>query len=128
MNKSCDNQEENQRGLLPPPGYYAFDPFEELHDWFGSNDNFSLTLRSETFGGEDLLHFTKARQDLYECILTNYDVGFERPSLWQVLKRWWKFRGSSPRKTTALLTQRQIIALRDWMDEMLYDPDYEKQE
>lgn len=97
-------------------------------DWFGSRDNLAFSLRSEDICKEDILSFARAGKKTdssFYVTLTNYHFDVFRPSLWQVIKRWWKYDSSSTKfATRGGFSREQMIALRDWIDEMLYDPEY----
>lgn len=96
-----------------------------IKDWIGSADNLSFSLRNVELDSEELLHAHKIDDYKYELSFTRYPKDLERPSLWSVLKKWWSFNPSTHKtRVSSLFNREQLVALRDWIDEMLYDPSF----
>lgn len=104
-----------------------WNPYENKCDWLGSQDNLSFTLRTENDLRESALHFHKSLESgMYIFSGTIYHYNTERPSLWSVLKKWWTWKQGAKTTISTELDYRQMIALSDWTNEMMYDPEYQR--
>lgn len=87
--------------------------------WFGASDNRAITLKNRA--GRFLHTEYLYKSDLpFEVSLEGHALKLHRLSIMERLTG----RPSKPNTAWAMFSREQIIALRDWFDEMLYEIEY----
>lgn len=87
--------------------------------WFGASDNRAITLKNRA--GRFLHTEYHYKSDLpFEVSLEGMALKLHKLSLKERLTG----RPSKPNTAWAMFSREQIIALRDWFDEMLYEMEY----
>lgn len=94
-------------------------------DWV-QTDPLEISIRSVETIEERILSLKKKEDDLYRAMISGLWIPETRPSFLQVLKKVFFSKKEDSRLFTSSssieMNREQMIAIRDWIDEMLYDP------